>query len=315
MTTSCRPTSPTQWVIPPPALLLAGSRIAEARRPKLKLRPRALRSPYARTVLLRLVASVLAPLGVLLALSGCSPTRSSDDSRPLEGPSSCQRGFPRALATEIGDVQAVAVIKPSDIGFAELRPMIACVVRLDSSSTGAFAVVVMRATLTEDDVRYALYDLDFGEPRHSVMIRERPDLGEVRAASFRTYGALTSEWRGRRAVFHGSFPPTTVVLSAPLRIPHELRKCETSGYSAYPARSDRNAGFQIPRDRVISCRPWTAKEVGESVRDALPALPSGARCRDVTSYDYNWQNDMLCTRADGTQFFTDYEGAASFLGH
>lgn len=32
-------------------------------------------------------------------------------------------------------------------------------------------------------------------------------------------------------------------------------------------------------------------------------------CKDVTSYDYDWNNDMLCTRSDGTTFYTSYEGA------
>lgn len=36
-------------------------------------------------------------------------------------------------------------------------------------------------------------------------------------------------------------------------------------------------------------------------------------CADVTSFDDNWDNDMLCTRADGTKFYTDYAGADEFL--
>lgn len=32
-------------------------------------------------------------------------------------------------------------------------------------------------------------------------------------------------------------------------------------------------------------------------------------CKDVTSYDYNWDNDMLCTRPDGSTFYTSYQGA------
>lgn len=32
-------------------------------------------------------------------------------------------------------------------------------------------------------------------------------------------------------------------------------------------------------------------------------------CVDETSYDYNWDNDMLCTRPDGSTFYTDYESA------
>lgn len=35
-------------------------------------------------------------------------------------------------------------------------------------------------------------------------------------------------------------------------------------------------------------------------------------CIDVTSYDHNWNNDMLCTRPDGTKFYTDYAGARSY---
>lgn len=36
------------------------------------------------------------------------------------------------------------------------------------------------------------------------------------------------------------------------------------------------------------------------------------RCVDVTSIDYNWYNDMRCTRPDGSVFYTDYRGAAQF---
>lgn len=37
------------------------------------------------------------------------------------------------------------------------------------------------------------------------------------------------------------------------------------------------------------------------------------RCVDVTSYDYNWENDMLCTRPDGSKFYTNYEDAERYL--
>ena len=39
---------------------------------------------------------------------------------------------------------------------------------------------------------------------------------------------------------------------------------------------------------------------------------SDTRCVDVTSYDDNWQNDMECTRPDGTVFYTDYAGAETY---
>lgn len=42
----------------------------------------------------------------------------------------------------------------------------------------------------------------------------------------------------------------------------------------------------------------------------------GGTCVDVTSYDQNWDNDVLCTRDDGSEFYTSYEGADEFLaGH
>lgn len=42
------------------------------------------------------------------------------------------------------------------------------------------------------------------------------------------------------------------------------------------------------------------------------AAENKTNCKDVTSYDYNWNNDMLCTRPDGTQFYTSYNDAQSY---
>lgn len=39
---------------------------------------------------------------------------------------------------------------------------------------------------------------------------------------------------------------------------------------------------------------------------------SGVSCRDVTSIDYNWDNDVLCTRPDGSTFYTDYSGGHKY---
>jgi hypothetical protein len=35
-------------------------------------------------------------------------------------------------------------------------------------------------------------------------------------------------------------------------------------------------------------------------------------CEDVTSFDWNWDNDMLCTRPDGSTFLTDYARARRY---
>lgn len=43
------------------------------------------------------------------------------------------------------------------------------------------------------------------------------------------------------------------------------------------------------------------------------APPVGGRCWDVTSYDFDWGNDVLCQRIDGSQFYTSYAGAEALL--
>lgn len=40
---------------------------------------------------------------------------------------------------------------------------------------------------------------------------------------------------------------------------------------------------------------------------------ASGKCMDVTSYDDNWSNDVICNRPDGTQFYTSYAGADAFL--
>lgn len=50
----------------------------------------------------------------------------------------------------------------------------------------------------------------------------------------------------------------------------------------------------------------------EQERSETVVPPRKTYCEDVTSYDNNWFNDMLCTRPDGSQFYTDYEGASPY---
>lgn len=39
---------------------------------------------------------------------------------------------------------------------------------------------------------------------------------------------------------------------------------------------------------------------------------SGASCKDVTSIDHNWNNDVLCTKPDGSTFYTNYSGGHKY---
>lgn len=55
-----------------------------------------------------------------------------------------------------------------------------------------------------------------------------------------------------------------------------------------------------------------AEEAEARAEEAEAALNEGGYCEDVTSYDYNWDNDMLCTRPDGSQFYTNYAGADAY---
>ena len=36
-------------------------------------------------------------------------------------------------------------------------------------------------------------------------------------------------------------------------------------------------------------------------------------CIDVTKYDDNWDNDVLCAGEDGSRFHTSYDGADNCL--
>ena len=46
----------------------------------------------------------------------------------------------------------------------------------------------------------------------------------------------------------------------------------------------------------------------EMEREYRQEVPEGY-CADVTSFDYNWDNDYLCTDDYGRQFYTSREGA------
>jgi hypothetical protein len=39
---------------------------------------------------------------------------------------------------------------------------------------------------------------------------------------------------------------------------------------------------------------------------------SGVSCSDVTSIDRNWNNDVLCTKPDGSTFYTNYSGGGKY---
>lgn len=95
-------------------------------------------------------------------------------------------------------------------------------------------------------------------------------------------------------------------------------------------REERRAERQAAKADRLWRRAQKPVRVDESIEDILDDMSSpasvssagppevsspsaGRRCWDVTSYDYNWNNDVLCQRLDGTRFYTSYEGADAFL--
>ena len=50
---------------------------------------------------------------------------------------------------------------------------------------------------------------------------------------------------------------------------------------------------------IIGCGVWAF--------NALSSPEPEATCEDVTSIDYDSDNDVICTRLDGTTFYTNYE--------
>jgi|tagenome__1003787_1003787.scaffolds.fasta_scaffold20672862_1 hypothetical protein len=74
------------------------------------------------------------------------------------------------------------------------------------------------------------------------------------------------------------------------------------GWQAKVSASLYKANKQMDRDRDgVACE-----------RASKWSNPAAGRCKDVTSYDWNWDNDMKCRRSDGSIFYTDYAGAERF---
>jgi hypothetical protein len=83
--------------------------------------------------------------------------------------------------------------------------------------------------------------------------------------------------------------------------------CSNGTYRYYT-----NEQFANPQTGFTNSSPDYCRESGQGYKEKL-ASAQGPRCRDVTTYDYNWNNDMLCTNIDGSTFYTSYGGASAFL--
>ena len=263
------------------------------------------RRDYLQKVEARSIANWFCGISSIL-LAGCSALIAPpSDGRPELGPIGCPSGIVRELVTankSINPTQAAGEVKPADIGLGRLASKIACVVRHDDPQNGASATVFMREGFSRGETRHALWDvgLDDSDSGGDVFERENAPLGAISDA-YLTGGQ------------------NKVTLEAQLNVPHDFEKCNDSERAAEAAGIPAGSPIPEPSSPVASCRELTPAEHSKRMKDLIDEyVPSGGRsgrrCVDVTSYDYNWDNDMLCTRPDGTQFHTDYDGANAYLG-
>ena len=119
----------------------------------------------------------------------------------------------------------------------------------------------------------------------------------------------------------------TAALAAPAEAGvRHFRNC-TAVHKVYPhgIAKTRAAAGAHGRDAKVSASLYKANKKMDRDRDGVAceraakkwSNPAAGRCKDVTSYDWNWYNDMKCRRSDGSTFYTDYAGAERFerTGH
>lgn len=85
-------------------------------------------------------------------------------------------------------------------------------------------------------------------------------------------------------------------------------------------RVEREGGYGTKRktydvtseEGVKTTEVLISEEIIKQPTDRIVAKGTMPECVDVTSYDYNWNNDIKCTRADGSVFYTNYSGASAY---
>lgn len=78
-----------------------------------------------------------------------------------------------------------------------------------------------------------------------------------------------------------------------------------AGVKTYTYKITTKGGETISKELVGS--EVTTEPIDEVIRKGTRII---WRCVDVTSYDYNWNNDMRCKSSTGETRYTSYSGAA-----
>lgn len=87
----------------------------------------------------------------------------------------------------------------------------------------------------------------------------------------------------------------------------------TTYYNTYSCYFNGRYVLKPINGYCVSGDPYNAWKCDSGYRDTgyscVKNTYKSCTCVDVTSWDYNWNNDMRCTRSNGSTFYTSYSGA------
>ncbi|MBM9460467.1 hypothetical protein JK386_11185 [Nocardioides sp. zg-536] len=316
----------------PPAIPYGGPAMATCEKSSGRLRTALLRSG---------VVGALA-----LGLMGCS---FGDGDL---GPAGCPEGAVETLRSYDPDqTVAGAQVTLASIGLEGLDDLVACTLRIDTTDDGARAYVIMRSNVSVPTVQRRLNENGAPPVGRSPALLPGVPIGHLYSTEA---GTAESVWRfDSPALVPADTALVVARLNIPVvekecrkrYAPQPFRPIEAKQELPQPKRKirvcapppaknaesepdDPDAPFwtQGTAKKRREPAPWEHTEPdAPDTPFEPPSVPPGpdpwrepedvpGACRDVTSYDYNWDNDVLCTRSDGSQFYTSYEGADAFLG-
>jgi hypothetical protein len=226
------------------------------------------------------LAAVL--LASVFAVQGCSVAPAAEAEAEAEAearssaaavaaaPTECPLGFTRAMDGSTNVLSSKEVAAHSLPLPEELTSKMVCVVRQETEF-GPSVVAVMRADLTYQNLRHALWGAGFDdEGRDALYVRKGAiAFGDIESALTQRYGALASSLtesdRGF-APFRHTFPPETQV--ADFSIKSKPRKPR-------PARTPQFGDLDAGGYGSGSIRAWS--------------------CGWSPTMNYDWHDDVLCT--------------------
>lgn len=147
-------------------------------------------------------------------------------------------------------------------------------------------------------------------------------IGVILFATFAIVGACTTTGKPNITDEPGQTQEQTTETKVEKKteaIPHDTKTVEDSSleYGKTKVRTTGVDGVKTYTYNVTyengkeTKRELVSTEITKEAVDEVIAKGTKIKwtCVDVTSYDYNWNNDMLCTSSTGERRYTSYEGA------